>query len=188
MIIQKFSRKDLRKGKAVPMNQKDPAQQHKQEKKAPDISQMLDDLITDYHIPERQMIEEISNLLSHAILEDYHDHEMDVCQIHRLFGELRLDLEQHFAKEEAQIFPSMKANLHPDDDTIIKVMDLENEHSQAEEKIADIQQRTAFLEPPAGCSEDLEEAYNQIDRLFEHLAQHVALENNVVFQAYEDLR
>lgn len=81
----------------------------------PDKSESVADMSTEdlirliidtHHIPERQLWEEITPMLN-KIMTVHYEHGKDLLlQLHRQFSLLRAELEEHFAEEECEVFPS----------------------------------------------------------------------------------
>jgi regulator of cell morphogenesis and NO signaling len=71
----------------------------------------------------------------HKILLVHYDMAKKSClKLHRNFSELKMELEEHFAKEEEELFPAIrKANQSPEDKLTVKtlIQDLESEHDGA---------------------------------------------------------
>ena len=99
----------------------------------------------------------------------------------------RPELEQHFAKEEAVVFPLMLDETRRNRASWVKVMELENEHSQAEEKIWDLRQNTSYFSIPGDSCEAMQDAYRKLAVLCDGISDHVTEENGVIFPAYEKL-
>lgn len=179
MFIKKFSMKNLKEEAAADARHESEADQRS-------IPEMIDYIIETYHRPELKMMQEIEQDLYHALFEEYTARDFQMRYIHTKFGELKLSLEEHFAKEETTIFPIMRDPSQYTKDSLVKVFDLENEHSQAEEQLWDIQQNTAYFAIPDDAGESLKRAYTNLPKLFASLAEHVAFENNTLFRKYEE--
>lgn len=179
MFIKKFSLKNLKEeAEAEAKNERQEEQRS--------IPEMISYVIETYHKPELKMMQEIEQYLYAALFENYTAHDFQMRYIHTKFGELKLSLEEHFAKEEKLVFPVMMDSAQYTKESMIKVFDLENEHSKTEEQLWDIQQNTAYFDIPDDASDSLRQAFTELPKLFESLSEHVDYENNTLFRIYEE--
>lgn len=179
MFIKKFSLKNIKE-------EAEAEAKNEREEEQLSIPEMIDYVIETYHKPELLMMQEIEEALFHALFEDYTSHDFQMRYIHTKFGTLKLSLEEHFAKEEQLVFPIMRDPSKYTKESMIKVFDLENEHSKSEEQLWDIQQNTAYFDIPDDASDSLRKAFTLLPKLFASLAEHVDYENNTLFRKYEE--
>lgn len=170
MIVQKFTLKNLKQ---------EAEEQTKQQlqKKQASIPEMIDTIIETYHKPELKLMAEIE--------QDFGENPSS-SDIYDRFERLRQALEAHFEKEEKEIFPIMTDPDGFTQENLIKVLDLENDHSQAERQVIDLQQRTNYFAVPEGAGEGVRKAYRKMEELAASLLSHVDYENNTLFPKYED--
>lgn len=129
------------------------------------VDNMLDSLEATHHVTERQMMAEAEQLMNKILIVHYPHHSELLTQLHHLYGMLKIDLEEHFAKEERLVFPLMHEHPHPDADTLAYVKELIEEHSDKDftallsrtpqlalkllelyaQRIADTENQTRFL-------------------------------------------
>lgn len=170
MIVQKFTLKNLKQ---------EAEEQTKRQlgKEQASIPEMIDYIIETYHKPELELMAQIE--------QDFGESRSS-GDIYSLFERLKQALEEHFEKEEKEIFPLMKDPGGFTRENLIKVLDLENEHSQAEKQVIDLQQRTNYFAVPDGADESVRKAYRKMEELTSSLLSHVDYENNTLFPKYED--
>ena len=180
MQIKRFSLKHMREEAAA-----DAATE--EEKTVRSLPEMIDDVIRNYHRTELSQMDDIEVLLRQALFADYAKNEYQLLYIHSKFAEFRASLEQHFAKEEAIVFPLMLDETRRNRASWVKVMELENEHSQAEEKIWDLRQNTSYFSIPGDSCAAMQDAYRKLAVLCDGISDHIAEENGVIFPAYEKL-
>ena len=180
MQIKRFSLKHMREEAAA-----DAATE--EEKTVRSLPEMIDDVIRNYHRTELSQMDDIEVLLRQALFADYAKNEYQLLYIHSKFAEFRASLEQHFAKEEAIVFPLMLDETRRNRASWVKVMELENEHSQAEEKIWDLRQNTRYFSIPGDSCAAMQDAYRKLAVLCDGISDHIAEENGVIFPAYEKL-
>lgn len=85
------------------------------------VDNMLDSLEATHHVTERQMMAEAEQLMNKILIVHYPHHSELLTRLHHLYGMLKIDLEEHFAKEERLVFPLMHEHPHPDADTLAYV-------------------------------------------------------------------
>jgi regulator of cell morphogenesis and NO signaling len=93
-------------------------------------------------------------------------------------------LDMHMFKEEMRLFPMMEQG----GNTLIKhlIDDMQAEHLTHADAVADLEHRLATLTAPAGSEPELAELRRAIGKLFDDLAQHVQLEEEVLFPMFAE--
>lgn len=150
------------------------------------INEMLSDLETTHHVTEREMMGQIEQLLNKILVVHYPHHGAELSKIHNLFARLKADLEEHFAKEERLVFPLMRANPHPDAQTIAFVKELEDEHTGVGDMIKELQQLTDDYKLPEDACATYTQAYHMMKAFTEDVFVHVFKENSITFPEYEE--
>ena len=95
------------------------------------IPDMLQDLEATHHVSERNYMAEIEGDLNKILLVHYAHHGELLTRLHHLYGTLKTDLEEHFAREEKLVFPLMREYPQPGQDILTLVQDLEDDHTAA---------------------------------------------------------
>ncbi|WP_335869846.1 iron-sulfur cluster repair di-iron protein [Bacillus sp. 2205SS5-2] len=106
--------------------------------------------------------------------------------IHKLFYELKAELEQHTSKEETIDFPLiLEFEENPTEQNRQKllavVQELEHEHTTAGTILKQMREITNDYTPPAGACGTYRLAYQRLEALESDLFQHIHLENNILF-------
>ena len=74
--------------------------------------ELIDLILDTHHLTERALWKELDKLVNLILLVHYEHGKELMLNIHRSFSELKMELEEHFAKEEKELFPAMlKENL-----------------------------------------------------------------------------
>jgi regulator of cell morphogenesis and NO signaling len=108
--------------------------------------------------------------------------------LHRNFNELKMELEEHFAKEEKEIFPAMrKAEKTLEERLEIRsiILELEDEHDGAGEIIKYLMKETDDFTPPEYACPTMRAVYLKLHELADDIFLHIAKENSVLFKRYE---
>lgn len=165
-----------------------PASQHDSLERFKKLSvpEMLDDLEATHHVSGRQLMGETEVYLNKILIVHYPHHGEMLTQLHHLFANLKAELEEHFAKEERLVFPLMRENPQPTQETLDYVKSLEDEHTGAGDIIKEIQQLTNNFELPADACPTFKHTYEVMQDLFNDVFVHIFKENSIVFPEYEE--
>jgi regulator of cell morphogenesis and NO signaling len=148
----------------------------------------LIDLILDtHHQPERVLLKELEQLVNKILLAHYDHGKELVLMLHRNFNELKMELEEHFVKEEKEIFPKMrKPDKTPEERLAIRsiILELEGEHDGAGEIIKHLMKETDDFTPPEYACPTMKAVYAKLHELADDIFLHVAKENSVLFKRY----
>lgn len=151
--------------------------------------EQLIDLIMDiHHQPERVLWRELDQLVNRILLVHYKHGKELLMKLHRNFSELKMELEEHFAKEEEELFPAMrKINKTPEDRAAIHslILELEGEHEGAGQIIKRIIKETNDFMPPEYACPTMKAVYLKLHELADDIFLHIAKENSVLFKRYE---
>jgi len=147
--------------------------------------QLINLILEIHHLPERTLWKELEQLVNKILLVHYsHDKEL-VMKIHRNFSELKMELEEHFAKEEEELFPAMlKLDKTAEDVAAIRslIQQLENEHDAAGQIIKRLIKETNDFVPPEFACPTMKAVYQKLHALSDDVFLHIAKENSVLFK------
>lgn len=150
----------------------------------------LIDLIKEiHHVYERDLWEEITPLLNKIMVVHYEHGKDLLLELHHKFSLLRLELEEHFAKEECEIFPLMieYSNGNEKDPALkAKVQELISEHETAGDIIKEILELTNHFTLPEYACPTFKATYAKMHELIDDIFLHIAKENSVLFKRFED--
>ncbi|QDX94587.1 iron-sulfur cluster repair di-iron protein [Brevibacillus laterosporus] len=153
--------------------------------KTASYSELIDYIINKHH---RYLNEELPQLSPYVtkVLRVHGSEQPHLAKIHKLFHELKTELEQHLIKEETEDFPLILAFEQNSTDEIYtklrKVVEaLESEHSHAGDIIKELRTITNDFTPPKGACGTYRLVYQRLEALESDLFQHIHLENNVLF-------
>ncbi|MED4989944.1 MULTISPECIES: iron-sulfur cluster repair di-iron protein [Parageobacillus] len=148
-------------------------------------SELIDHIIQKHH---RYLAEELPNLSPYVtkVLRVHGVHHPHLAQIHKLFNELKTELEQHTIKEETHAFPlilQFEETPTPENRETMKqaIRELINEHDVAGDIIKTIREITNDFTPPEDACRTYHLVYNRLEALEEDLLEHIHLENNILF-------
>ena len=141
-----------------------------------------------HHQPERALWTELDKMINLLLLVHYEHGKDLLLKLHRNFSELRMELEEHFAKEEKELFPAMlRADNSDQDRAAIKalIQQLEEEHDAAGVIIKRLIRETDDFTPPDYACPTMRAAYLKLHELADDIFLHIAKENSVLFKRYE---
>ncbi|MGG0188052.1 iron-sulfur cluster repair di-iron protein [Bacillus rhizoplanae] len=148
-------------------------------------SELIDYIVNKHH---RYLNEELPQLSPYVtkVLRVHGSEQPHLAKIHKLFHELKTELEQHLIKEETEDFPLILAfEQNPTDENYTKlrkvVEELESEHSHAGNIIKELRNITNDFTPPEGACGTYRLVYQRLAALESDLFQHIHLENNILF-------
>ncbi|MEK5270063.1 iron-sulfur cluster repair di-iron protein [Aeribacillus sp. FSL K6-8394] len=148
-------------------------------------SELIDHIINKHH---RYLLEELPNLSPYVtkVMRVHGENHPHLIKIHKLFNELKTELEQHLWKEESEVFPLIsqfeKQPTSENEQKMKKMIaDLTNEHDKTGDIIKEIRRITNDYTLPNGACRTYQLVYNRLEALESDLFEHIHLENNVLF-------
>lgn len=149
--------------------------------------QLIELILEIHHQPERALWKEL-DLLVNKILLVHYEHGKDLLlKLHRSFSELKMELEEHFAKEERELFPVMRKHKKTEEDkAAIRsiILKLEGEHEGAGVIIKRLIQESNDFMPPEYACPTMKAVYQKLHELADDIFLHIAKENSVLFKRY----
>ncbi|WP_339211571.1 iron-sulfur cluster repair di-iron protein [Aeribacillus sp. FSL K6-8210] len=148
-------------------------------------SELIDHIINKHH---RYLLEEMPNLSPYVtkVMRVHGGNHPHLIKVHKLFNELKTELEQHLWKEESEVFPLIsqfeKQPTSENEQKMKKMIaDLTNEHDKTGDIIKEIRRITNDYTLPNGACRTYQLVYNRLEALESDLFEHIHLENNVLF-------
>jgi regulator of cell morphogenesis and NO signaling len=150
-------------------------------------AELIDLILDTHHQPERALLKELEQLVNKILLAHYDHGKELVLMLHRNFNELKMELEEHFVKEEKEIFPAMRISDKTLEDRLeIRsiILELEDEHDGAGEIIKYLMKETDDFTPPEYACPTMRAVYAKLHELADDIFLHIAKENSVLFKRY----
>lgn len=139
-----------------------------------------------HHDFTKKELKEIDALLFKVLKVHFSHHSEELLKVHRLFGNLKIELEEHLVKEEENLFPLIKA-YEKTKDTKYKVeiekfiKETEDEHDAAGDILKELEVITRDFTAPEGACTTFKLVYDKLHGLEKDLFIHIYLENTVLF-------
>lgn len=148
-------------------------------------SELIDYIVSTHHVFVKRILPELSELTT-KILRVHGPSHSDLFKVHKLFHNLKTELEQHLIKEEEILFPMIKeydekssAELLDRINTVMK--ETEDEHETAGGVLKELRKVTQeYNVPEDGCITYCK-TFDKLQELEADLFQHIHLENNILF-------
>src|SRR5690606_17329065 len=149
------------------------------------LCDLIDHIVQKHHA---YLLEELP-LLSQFVTKIFRVHggaHPELARLHRLFHQLKTDLEQHLVEEEETVFPLIKEAeragtreaFQKASETLAK---LEDDHSAAGELLREMREITDDYRLPEGACRTYTLTFRKLEELEADMFQHIHLENNVLF-------
>ncbi|MFS8513495.1 MAG: iron-sulfur cluster repair di-iron protein [Planifilum fulgidum] len=149
------------------------------------LCDLIDHIVQKHHA---YLLEELP-LLSQFVTKIFRVHgaaHPELAQLHRLFHQMKTDLEQHLVEEEEKVFPLIKEAeragtreaFQKASETLAK---LEDDHSAAGELLREMREITDDYRLPEGACRTYTLTFRKLEELEADMFQHIHLENNVLF-------
>ncbi|WP_283591900.1 iron-sulfur cluster repair di-iron protein [Clostridium butanoliproducens] len=148
---------------------------------------LMKNILDTHHEYTKRELKEIDVLLSKILKVHFSHHGEELLKVHRLFGLLKIELEEHLIKEEENLFPliekyelTKEENLKKEIDKFIK--ETENEHDEAGDILKELEKITRDFKAPEDACTTYKLAYDKIHNLEKDLFIHIYKENSVLFE------
>lgn len=122
----------------------------------------------------------VAEALVLKILEVHGQHHPELFIVHRLFNNLKIELEEHLLKEEWFLFPLFRSGKEEEARELIE--ELEEEHTGAGDILKELQVITSDYTPPADGCNTYFLAYRKLEEIQNDIFEHIHLENNILFK------
>ncbi|GAM15694.1 iron-sulfur cluster repair di-iron protein [Mesobacillus selenatarsenatis] len=152
-----------------------------------DSAELIDHIKNKYH---RELEEELKLLSPYVtkVAKVHGDRHEELLKVYELFYELKKELLEHTAKEEATVFPLLlqldTADEEKRSEMIAEITELEKEHDHAGSILKQLREITADFNPPMDACGTYRLVYKRLEALESHTFMHVHLENNILFPRY----
>lgn len=152
-----------------------------------DPNKLIDNIVDVHHAFTFRELLEIDQLLLKILRVHYHHSGEELKTVHRLFGALKVELEEHLTKEEEELFPMIREyTKNPSKelrDSIMKFIGvIENEHTGAGHILQDLYRETNGYKTPEWACTTFELVYKKLDALEKDLFVHIHKENSILFK------
>lgn len=154
-------------------------------------SSLVDHIVQTHHEYTKKKLKEIDSLLFKVLKVHFQHHSEELLKVHKYFGSLKTELEQHLIKEEEQLFPLIKIfDKAKDSITLSEINQLirntEDEHDAAGDILKELEKITRDFNAPEGACTSFKLLYTKLHELEKDLFIHIYLENSVLFNMLKE--
>ena len=139
-----------------------------------------------HHEFTKKQLKEIDSLLFKVLKVHFKLHSEELLNVHRYFGNLKTELEEHLIKEEENLFPFIeKFEITKDNSVLLEIhqltKDTEEEHEAAGNILKELEKITRDFNAPEGACTSFKLVYTKLHDLEKDLFIHIYLENSILF-------
>lgn len=147
---------------------------------------LIDYIVNTHHAYLREELPRISEY-AFKILKVHGKSHKELFKVHKLFNNLRIELEEHLVKEEEFIFPQIRqhereGNADDKNRLLNLINELEQEHTGAGDIIMELREVTDHYSVPKDACGSFKITYEKLKEVELELFQHIHLENNILFK------
>ena len=153
-------------------------------------SVLIKHIVQTHHEFTKKQLKEIDTLLLKVLKVHFKLHSEELLKVHKYFGTLKTELEEHLIKEEENLFPLIENFEITKDDSILSniyqvIKDTEEEHDAAGIIIKELEKITRDFNAPEGACTSFKLVYTKLHELEKDLFIHIYLENSVLFNMFK---
>lgn len=148
------------------------------------LSELVDYIVNTHHSFLNRELPQLSELTT-LILRAHGSSHQELSRVHKLFHNLKTELEQHMIKEEEVLFPLVKD--YEKEESLMSlsrantvVAELEEEHESAGDVLHELREITMEYAIPGDVCPTFCTTYEKLVALEGDLFQHIHLENNIL--------
>lgn len=151
--------------------------------------ELINHIINTHHAKTFELLKEIDPLLV-RVFKVHYEHMPEILEkIHKLFGSLKCELEEHLIKEEKVLFPKMIEHGKIEDEEEKKKLEEEikiyiEEHEAAGDILKELAEITDDYNAPEWACASFKLLYLKMHELEKDLFVHIHKENNILFKRY----
>ncbi|WP_194192135.1 iron-sulfur cluster repair di-iron protein [Clostridium chrysemydis] len=152
-----------------------------------DPRKLIKHIVDTHHRFTFDTLRELDELILKVTRVHYNHAPEKLLVIHKLFGELKLDLEEHLIKEENDLFPMIFDYLDnrsekKRDEIFSYIGVIESEHRGAGHILSDLYRETDGYKLPEWACTTFKLVYRKLQELEKDLYVHIHKENSILFK------
>lgn len=150
-------------------------------------SDIIDFIVNNHHAFLKKELPATEKLVSKILKVHFIDSGEVLTKVHKLFSQLKAELEMHLIKEEEVFFPMIKEyEEKPSDELLDKIVEeivgTEDEHDEAGNILKELREVTNQYEMPStGCT-TFDLTYRKLEEIESDTFRHIHLENNIMHE------
>lgn len=149
-------------------------------------NQLIDHIVGTHHAYLQQELPVLGEFVTKIMRVHGAEHN-ELAKLHKLYHQLKMELEQHLIAEEEAVFPLIKElENNPSaalaEKTANAITELEADHSGVGDLLREMRSVTNDYDLPASACRTYTLAFQKLQDLESDLFQHIHLENNILFK------
>lgn len=150
------------------------------------LSQIVDYILDNHHTFMKETLEELNVLMFRILKVHYKTDGESLLKIHKLFGTLKTEMEEHLVKEEENLFPLIveyeATKNEATKQAILKfIADTEDEHDAAGDLFKALEEETNDFTAPEHACYSYKRTFELLDALEKDTFNHIHMENSILF-------
>ncbi|HIU75814.1 MAG TPA: hemerythrin domain-containing protein [Candidatus Pelethocola excrementipullorum] len=150
------------------------------------VDDLIEDIEDHHHIGEREALKRVAPMVNKIMVVHYMEHRQELVPVHRLFSDLKKELEEHFVKEEQLVFPLVKSKGFGDEEVRTYIEELKEEHRTICEILRELKQVTRDFNAPQGACPTFIGTYKELSELTQDVLIQIYKENMILFPKGEE--
>ena len=156
------------------------------------IGEIIEQILNKHHAYLWSELPNISKLTT-LILRVHGPHHPELSRVNKLFHTIKMELEEHLAKEESIQYPAIaefeKSNSVEDLNKAVQIIDeLEKEHTNAGDILKELRAVTDDYTLHEDACETYAKTYDKLQEMESDIFQHIHLENNILFPRLRNMQ
>lgn len=148
-------------------------------------SDLIDHIVQTHHAYLHKELPLLSEFVT-KILRVHGQMHPELAQLHRLFHQMKMELEQHLIAEEEIVFPLIRkaeqTGARADVSKAANIIgEMEDDHSAAGNLLKEMRKVTQDYRLPEGACRTYTLTFQKLEEMESDLFEHIHLENNVLF-------
>jgi len=139
---------------------------------------LVDHILNTHHVFMRRELPQLSELSTTILRVHGASHGEVLSKVHRLFHNLKMEIDQHLIKEEEIVFPLIRGYAENPASSQL-------ESDGAGDVLKELRKVTDQYSVPADGCATYEMTYRKLEEMESNLFQHIHLENNILFPRFE---
>ncbi len=157
------------------------------------MSDLIDHIVNKHHAFLQTTLAPLGELVTKILRVHGPHHGQQLQQVHRLYHNLKMELEEHLIKEEASVFPLLveyerTGSKELLDKAVAQIHRLEEEHAGYGNLLKELRQATDGFAVPADSCSTYQYTFQKLHELEQDTFMHVHLENNILFPGIHRVR
>ncbi|GGB53446.1 iron-sulfur cluster repair di-iron protein [Lentibacillus populi] len=149
-------------------------------------SELIDHIVSTHHAYLNEELPALGKFVT-KILRVHGEKHKHLQELHRLYNEFKVEMEEHMIKEENEVFPLIKEyEKNPSEELLNHIRKanggLGDEHVAAGNFLKRMNEITNGFEPPIDACNSYRITYARLADMESDTYEHVHLENNVLFK------